>query len=56
MLLNAGYLKFNDAKKFPIWKSFLLPEYSSELLNPCLPEVMKIPKVTDNSKSNVRNT
>lgn len=55
MQLNLGYLKFSDAKSFLIQNRFLLPEYSSELLNPCLPEVMKICKITDNPKYDRRN-
>lgn len=42
MQLNLGYLKFNDAKSFLIRNVFLLPEYSMDVLNPCLPEGMKI--------------
>lgn len=42
MQLNLGYLKFNNAKSLLIRNIFLLPEYSMDVLNPCLPEGMKI--------------
>lgn len=54
MQLNLGYLKFNNVKLFLAWNRFSLPEYSSELLNLCLPEVMKITKATDSFKTSIK--
>lgn len=54
MQLNLGYLKFNNAKLFLAWNRFPLPEYSSELLNLCLPELMKITKATDSFKTSIK--